>query len=127
MAVGGSINSITLDGRNFGIAADADASRDLGGFIKELESNGNGTQREILTAKPWMVEGLEVSVDDANGDQEFLQGLADVPGLIPITVVYADLGIYQGLGTVTADLKSSSQSAKCPIVMTGQGKFTRQT
>ncbi len=42
-AVGGSIESVTLDGRTFAVAADAEAQRKLGGFENEVQANGDGT------------------------------------------------------------------------------------
>ena len=47
-AVGGSIESVTLDGREYGVAADAEAQRKLGGWENEIQSNGDGTARMVL-------------------------------------------------------------------------------
>jgi hypothetical protein len=68
-AVGGSIESVSIKGRGFAVAADADASRKLGGFENENQMNGNGTTRTIKTRVGWMVSGLSLSLDDTMGDQ----------------------------------------------------------
>jgi len=52
-ATGGSIESITMDGREFAVAADAESQRKLGGFENEVQANGNGTARIIkISSKP---------------------------------------------------------------------------
>ena len=45
MSVGGSIESVTLNGRSFAVAADADSNRFLGGFVNDVQANGNGSGR----------------------------------------------------------------------------------
>ena len=52
MAIGGSIESVSIGGRPFTVASDADATRDLGGYTSETRANGDGTTRDILTRKP---------------------------------------------------------------------------
>lgn len=126
MAVGGSIQSLTISGRNFAVAADADANRKLGGFENEMESNGDGTAREIKTRVPWSLSDLDVVIDDANEDQEFLQAHADSIGFVPITVTFADGSIYQGSGKVTGENPMSAMGAKASIGIQGEGKLTKQ-
>jgi hypothetical protein len=77
-AVGGSIESVSLNGRNFAVAADAEAQRKLGGFENEVMANGDGTARLIKTRVPLSLDGLTVEVDDDRGDQEFLHDLTDI-------------------------------------------------
>ncbi|MCP4471153.1 MAG: hypothetical protein GY815_10785, partial [Gammaproteobacteria bacterium] len=71
-AIGGSIESVTLDGRNFPIAADAGVQRKLGGVENEVQSSGDGTARIIKTRTPLSLDGLTAEVDDSRGDHEFL-------------------------------------------------------
>ena len=82
-AVGGSIESITLDGRNFAVAADAEAQRKLGGFENEVQSNGDGTARLIKTRVPLSLDGLTLEIDDDRADQEFLQELSNRNDFFP--------------------------------------------
>ena len=72
-AVGGSIESVNLSGREFAVAADAEAQRKLGGFENEVQANGDGTARLIKTRVPLSLDGLTIEIDDDRGDQEFLQ------------------------------------------------------
>ena len=125
-AIGGPIESVSIAGREFAVAADADSNRDLGGFTNEVMMNGNGTGRLIKTRKPWNIDGLSLEVDDSRGDHEFLQDVADGVGFEPISVTYPSGIIYQGSGTITGDFNSSSQNATGAVVLTGPGKLTQQ-
>jgi len=126
MAIGGSIESVTLAGREFAVAADADASRDLGGFTKTIEPNGNGTARTVMTRKPWKIEGLTLSTDDDRADQEFLQDIADNPNDVAIAITEASGAVYQGVGSITDDLTKGTQNATTGVTLMGPGKLTKQ-
>ena len=123
---GGSIESVTLDGRTFSVAADADSNRKLGGFDNELASNGDGTVRLLKTRMPWAAADLTVAIDDQNGDQEFLQSLADRNTLFPITASYASGAIFNGTGQIVGGVESSSATATAALGLSGGGKFTIQ-
>ena len=75
--IGGSIREVSIAGRKFGVSADADAGRVLGGVTNERKPNGNGTSRITKTAKVAVISGLMVAIDDNERDQEFLQNLAN--------------------------------------------------
>lgn len=125
-AVGGSIESVTLDGRLFAVASDADSNRKLGGAENEVQANGNGTARLIKTRMPWMLDGLALEVDNARGDLEFLQALANRNDFYPVAITYADGETYQGLGQITDEFAASSQSATAPVTLMGQGELVKQ-
>ncbi len=126
MAVGGSIESVTLDGRNFPVAADAEAQRKLGGFENEVQANGDSTARLIKTRVPLSIDGLTVEVDDARGDHEFLQGLSDRNDFWPMAITYASGVTYQGTCQIVGEFQASSQSATGAISLMGPGILTKQ-
>lgn len=126
MPVGGSIESVNLDGRTFSVAADADVNRKLGGFENEVLANGDGSGRLIKTRVPFSLEGLSLSVDDDRDDQEYLQGLADSKGFFPINMTLASGNVFQGEGQITGDFAYSSQSATAAVNLMGTGKLTKQ-
>ena len=95
-AIGGSIASVSLDGRNFPVAADADSQRKLGGDENDVQANGDGSARLIKTKVPWQVDGLTLTIDDGRGDHEFLQALANRSEFFPVTIVYPSGEILQG-------------------------------
>lgn len=125
-AVGGSIESITLDGREFPVAADAEAQRKLGGFENEVQANGNGTARLIKTRVPLSLDGLTVESDDDRGDNEFLQALSNRNDYFPIAITYASGLTYQGSAIITGELAVSSQNATAAVSLMGPGELTKQ-
>jgi hypothetical protein len=125
-AIGGSIESISLNSREFAVAADAEAQRKLGGFENEVMANGNPTARIIKTRVPLALNGVTIVVDDDRGDHEFVQELADSNEFFPIAITYASGETYQGEAQFTGELQASSQSTTMPINLMGPGKLTKQ-
>ena len=125
-AIGGSIEAITLDGRNFPVAADAESQRKIGGFENEVLSNGDGTARLIKTRVPLSLDGLTVEVDDGRGDDEFLQELSDRTEFFPISITYASGKTYQGTAQIVGEKQTSSQNATAAISLAGPGILTPQ-
>jgi hypothetical protein len=124
--VGGSIESITLDGRNFSVAADAESQRKLGGFENEIQANGDGSARLIKTRVPLSIDGLTLNTDDVRGDHEFLQALSDGNAFFPIAITYASGEIYQGSAQIVGETQASSQNATTAVSLMGPGILTRQ-
>lgn len=122
----GSIESVTVDGRRFSVAADADADRDLGGFSNEAQPNGDGTVRYVKTAKPWKASGLTLSLRSERGDQEFLQQKADALEPYPITMTEVDGTTWAGVGMVTGDLAGKTMSGTADVELSGEGRLERQ-
>lgn len=125
-AVGGSLESLTLDGRNFSVAADAEAQRKLGGFELEIMANGDGTARLIKTRVPLALDGVTINVDDGRGDHEFVNELTKRNDFFPIAITYASGVTYQGLAQLTGELQASSQNATMPVTLMGPGELTKQ-
>lgn len=126
MSGGGSIQEVTLKGRRFAVAADADSNRKIGGFEAELAANGDGSGRKILTRVMGKIDGLTLDVDDDRGDQEFLQDIADDPALVPVTITYVTGYTWQGDGTITGELSYSSKNGTCGVTIETAQKLTRQ-
>lgn len=125
-AVGGSIESVSIRGRLFPVAADADANRSLGGFKNEVAANGNGTARLLKTRMPWVIDGLSLECDSNRSDQEFLKEIADGLDFVDITVTFADGFTYQGSGTIADEFTYSSASATAEVTLSGPGDASQQ-
>lgn len=125
-AVGGSIESLTLDGREFPVPADVEAQRKLGGFENEVQANGNGTARLIKTRVPLSIDGVTVETDDSRGDQEFIQALANRNDFFPVAMTYASGITYQGTAQLVGENPASSQSATQQVSLMGPGILTKQ-
>ena len=123
----GSLVEISVDGRSFKAAADADGSTKLGGMSSEFSPNGDGqTGRNILTRTGWGLSGVDLAFDDENADLEFLQGVQDSGRFIPVKAVYADGTIRSGRGNVTGTIEVSSMSGTASVAFEGPGKFALQ-
>jgi len=125
-AVGGSIESVTLGGRAFAVAADAEAQRKLGGFENEIMANGDGGARLIKTRVPMSIAGLTVEVDDDRGDHEYLQDIANGNSFFAVTITYASGKTYQGNAQISGELQASSQNATAAFDLSGPGLLTVQ-
>ena len=125
-AVGGSIESVSLNGRPFAATADAEANRKLGGFENEVSPNGDGTARMVKTRVAWALDGIVLTYDDSEGDQEFVQEIADGNGWVPIDVTLASGLTYSGTGTVSGEVQGSSQNASGSVTLSGPGKLAKQ-
>ena len=125
-AVGGSIESVSIRGRLFAVAADADASRSLGGFTNEVAPNGNGTARIIKKRVPWKVSGLDLEIKDSRGDQEFLQEIADGKEFVAMSVTLVSGAVYQGTGLPTDDLEFSTEKSTASVTLQGPKKLEPQ-
>lgn len=125
-SIGGSIESVILNGRIFSVAADAESQRKLGGFENEVQSNGDGSARLIKTRVPLMIDGLTIEIDDVRADHEFLQNLANLNDYFPIVITYASGDSYQGTVQVTGEMQTSSQSATASVSLMGPGVLTKQ-
>lgn len=126
MPTGGSIKSVTIDGRSFAVAADADAGRSLGGDQNEVQPNGNNTARLIKTVLPWTISDIAISIDDALGDQEFIQGIIDKSGFVPVVITYASGRSYNGSGQITGEPVAQSQATTMALTIMGSGKLKPQ-
>lgn len=125
-SVGGSIESISIRGRLFPVAADAEVQRKLGGFENELQPNGDGSARLIKTRVPWMLDGLVVEIDEDRADHEFLQEIANDSDYVAVTITFASGRTFQARGTISGELQVSSQNATAAFSMSGPGEMTQQ-
>jgi|SRR5688572_12469463 len=125
-AIGGSIQSVSIRGRLFAVASDAEANKKLGGFENEVQANGNGTARLVKTRVPWSIDGLQIEIDDTRADHEFLKEIADSLEFVAITMELVSGAIYQGEGQIIEEVTSSSQNATATITLMGPGTLTQQ-
>ena len=125
-AVGGSLESISLRGRTLPVASDADATRNLGGFMNEVQSNGDGSARIIKTRMPWSLGGVVVEIDDARGDQEFLQELSNAQDYFDVALRHASGVVYQARGMLTEAVEVSTQATTATLSLAGPGEMSQQ-
>lgn len=124
--IGGSCESCSIRGRNFPVAADADATLQIGGWQNEVQPNGDGTVRIIKTRVPPMVEGVALGIDHNKADLEFLQEIAESGDLVPFALTLASGVVWQGKMTITGEVKGSTMNATAPLTFTGEDKLEQQ-
>lgn len=126
-AIGGSIVSVSIRGRTFPVAADADAGIKLGGKEVERQANGDGkTGRKVMTQVSWSISDVALSIDEDRDDLQFLQEVADDTDDVPITIELADGAVYQGKGSIEGEIKKQTQNATAPLGFSGNGQLTKQ-
>jgi len=126
MAIGGSLKALSLKGRSFPIAADADATVNIGGYTNEVQANGDGSTRIVKTRIPWSATGIAVEIDHARGDLEFLQEIAADTDNVAVALTYVDDTVYQGRGTITDNVEMSTQNATAPLSLMGPAMLQKQ-
>jgi hypothetical protein len=124
--VGGSIESVSIDGVSYPVTSDSDVSRKLGGAENETQVNGDGTVRTIQTRVPWMLSGVGLALDDTLGDHERIQTLIDSGRQAPVVITYASGESYEATGTVTGEVQQSNQTISATVTLSGGGKLTKQ-
>ena len=125
-AIGGSPETLSVNGREFRYTADCDLSRKLGGFENEYAANGDSSARMLKTRVPWTCGGNIVEIDNDNGDQEYLDEVKNSPADVDITVTFVDGSTYGGKGNITGELSYSNQSATATFDLMGPGKMVKQ-
>lgn len=126
MATSGSVESISLKGRIFPVAADADTQRKLGGYENEVLANGDGSARMKKTRVPLMISGIKVQIDDTRSDQEFLQDIQDGADFVPFSITYVSGFTYMGQAQIVGEVQYSSQDGIAELSLSGPGKATQQ-
>ena len=124
-AIGGSVESISINGQEFPVAGDAEINRKLGGFENEVQANGDGSARIIKNRITGMLSGCVVSIDDDRGDHEFLQDVANSKNFVVVAITFAGGAVYQGLMQISGELQVSSQSSTATFDLSG-GALTKQ-
>jgi len=123
---GGSVISISLNGRQFAIPADTDLNIKRGGFESETQANGDGTVRNVKTRVPWGILGCVVSINDSQQDHQYLQGLADGNAEIDVVMELASGAIETGKGYINGELQRATQATTASFDLMGQGKLNQQ-
>lgn len=122
-AIGGSPQECTVNGRIFSLAADSGAPRKIGGSENEVQPNGNGTARLVKKRVAWKVT-LKLSIDDDNGDLEFLQNLADSNSFFVFSYTEASGKTYgNGAAQISGEVVREGESATAEVTFEGGGKL----
>lgn len=126
MATGGSVREINLDGNVFTVAGDAEVELHIGGYVNDVEPNGDGSGRKIMNASVGAVKGAPVNLDLANGDFETLTDLNNRTDFIPATATTVDGTIWEADVSIVDELNANLMKATAEISIKASGPFRRQ-
>lgn len=111
--------------KTFKVKQGEDYKLDLGGRSKERRMNGDGTGHAVRTAKPWMLEDIQLAVANVTDGIEFLQGVQDENEDAIITVTMLDGRTYKGNGSIEGDLKEGTYEGYVSLSFAGSGTLDR--
>ncbi len=126
MTVAGSLRAMSIKGREFSAAGDADLARKLGGLENEVQPNGDGTARIIQVVVPWKVGGITLTIRDDREDQEYLQEIANSGQEVDITFTFRNNVTYQSKGTIVGEINFQSMAGTAGIECSGGGVMSKQ-
>lgn len=124
MGVGGDLLSVFVaqpDGstRNFGVATGGDNPRILGGLhTEEVESNGDGSVRPIMRARPGEREVI-LNVDDLIEDHEWLLAASRAAGLSTVTYTHVNGSVYTHKAKPMGDLSKNDGNSTVTVTFKG--------
>jgi hypothetical protein len=154
--VGGSVKSVSIEGREFPVDAACDAVFDTGGFSNTVEITGSGESIVAQERIPWQLLNVDLVISEDRGDLGFLAGVFNAivepfaPSLaipapptgpdrdflgeviargtfVPITVTQADDTTHTGRGTIVGSIQRSTMTGLAKVSFAGDGEMTKQS
>ncbi|SRR5690606_33587908 len=124
--IAGPLRRVQIAGRIFSAAGDNAGNRKLGGRENEVAMNGDSTIRVIQTETAWMMDGVQLSVKDDSGGQEFLQDLSDAGESKPCQFTFASGLIWAAQGVPTGEISYDGNTGLVSCSFAGQGRLKKQ-
>ena len=118
-AVGGPVESITINGRNFVCDSEDDVSITPKGFNNAVKQNGDGTTRLVKSWHVGSIEGLNITIDEQAGDLEFLQDLQNKCEFVPVQCTLVNGVVYNGTMQITNAVKLSTKESTAEVTLNG--------
>ena len=125
-AIGGAPEEVTLDGKGFGVPADANVNRVRGGKQNEVKALGNQGAILIQKVGSWSLSSLPIAIDNESDDLGYIQELAERKGFWPVTIAWSDGTIDQGVGQIEGEVAHETGSGVATITLKGTGQLTPQ-
>jgi hypothetical protein len=115
----GDLRQVTINGREYDPKGDSGVEFFLGGYANEIESNGNGVPHPKQKRVMGGFTGLALSIDDARGDIEALQKIANAPDTVPVNITLPSGIVYSGALFLIGEVKKSTADGTATIEMRG--------
>lgn len=126
-AIGGPVKQLSVDGRIYTTAGDADSPRDLGGNTNTHVPHGDGkTGHYNQVPRGWKVENVVIACNPNRSDQKALQDVADSGEEVPIVFTYMGNITYSGMGNIEGEIKWSNNTTMATCTFAGSGRLRKQ-
>ena len=111
---GSAFETIVINGRRFTCDAEDEPKTKLPGFENEVVPNSDGTFRQKKTRVAGTITDLNIVLDDARGDNQFIKESADSLEFLPISATKVDGTLVSGSMQITdekvLDVKANTMS-----------------
>ncbi len=125
MAVGGDIKAIKINGQTYPVASDSSVTIS-GGIKNEVQSNGDGSTRLLVTNTPWTMSGLKISLGE-DGTFENLTKVKELAKYVTIVLTKFDGATLTAQGTIVDDLSEDTKTLTAEVTLSGGGRPTPKT
>lgn len=126
MPVGGPIESVSINGRNFSVAEDAELTVVYGGDQNEIMMNGDDSARLGKSKIPWKVSGIKLQINPDNNDHEFIQDIINGTDFVDYEHTEVDGNVYYASGQIVEEVGKSTKDATAELTFSGPGRLTKQ-
>jgi hypothetical protein len=116
-------NNPDLGSRTYQAKSNEGNTADPGGIrTTEVGVTGNGVGMYKKNAIPWEQTVL-LAFDSKSDDLDFLASIAGSLKETTITVTINNGAVWQGIGTISGDLKGNTNDSTVPVTLSGGGEF----
>lgn len=120
---GSAFTSIVINGRRFTCDAEDEPEIKLPGFENEVVANSDGTLRQKKTRVPGTISGLNIVLDDARGDHQFIKESADSLEFLPISATKVDGTLVSGSAQITDEKVLNAKANTMEISLAGDFQY----
>ncbi|MGL4981724.1 MAG: hypothetical protein ACRC4W_02495 [Treponemataceae bacterium] len=116
----GPFQSHTLDNRRFTCDAEDSAELTPQGKTNEVKPNGDGSNRVVQKRVAGVIEGINLVIDPARGDLEFLQNLRDSGDFFDYSGTDNGDNVWAGKVQITSEVKLAATENTVEISLAGK-------
>jgi hypothetical protein len=115
----GDVRQFTLKGRELTIAEGAALSIIPSGGANEFKTAGNGTMYGTGKRVMGQIKGIDISIDNSEGDLEYIASIRDDGEPVPVTLTLWDYSVYSGSLGIEGDLEYKTDTGVASFEMRG--------
>lgn len=116
---GGPIESIVIAGRRFTTDGEDTCEITYSGYDNEVKPNGDGTQRIVKSVHTGAIEGLNLVIDPARDDMEFLKEQQDSCEFLEVSATLVGGTVINGSMQITDAVALDSKEMTAEVTLNG--------